>query len=189
MPLASQARTLLEQRILRQLSVGWISRQTRWVTSKDADLDPHVKEALADAGVDEALAFMDWYPVEGSVVDVADDPAARLAASAGGATAAAIAAVDQRIVEFVAGLDQRVADLVESAIEAVLGSRAERRSGGEGSLSEAYRSDFACEDDDGGGEPDDDGRTDAREGSGPQNAESAADLIRKARRILRRTPG
>lgn len=79
-PLADQARMLLEQNVLRQLSVGWVSRQARYVSVKDKDLDPELQQALADAAVDEALAYIDWYPVEGSIVDVGDDPRARVAA-------------------------------------------------------------------------------------------------------------
>ena len=79
-PAADQARTLLDQRILDQLSVGWVPLQARLVTLKDADLDPLVKAAMEEAGVEEVRAYLDWYPVEGSVVDVADDPGARIAA-------------------------------------------------------------------------------------------------------------
>ena len=79
-PPADQARTLLEQKLLNQLSVGWVPVQRRFVTLKDADLDPHIKQAMEDAGVDEVYAYLDWYPVEGSIVDVGDDPGARIAA-------------------------------------------------------------------------------------------------------------
>jgi len=79
-PLATEARALLEQGVLRQLSVGWVTRQARWVTLQDADLEPQIKAALLEGGLVEARVFMDWYPVEGSIVDVADDPAARIAA-------------------------------------------------------------------------------------------------------------
>jgi hypothetical protein len=151
-PLADQARTLLQQRILRQLSLGWITRQSAWVTLKDTDLDEHFRQALTAGGVGEALGVFDWYPIEGSVVDVADDPAARMAAGAGTAAAEATAAVNKLIGGFVEGLDERVAALVESAVEAALGARAERSA----SLCEAYQHDFCLEgaggDDDGGGE-------------------------------------
>jgi hypothetical protein len=79
-PLADQARTLLDQKLLSQLSVGWVPLQQRWLRKDDADLDAHFKDAMEEAGVDEVLAFIDWYPVEGSIVDVADDPGARIAA-------------------------------------------------------------------------------------------------------------
>jgi hypothetical protein len=99
-PLADQARALLEQKILRQLSVGWISRQQRYVRSDDTDLDPHFKQAMEEAGADEALAFLDWYPVEGSIVDVGDDPEARIAAKANAAAVeAALAPLRQEIAE------------------------------------------------------------------------------------------
>jgi HK97 family phage prohead protease len=78
--LADDARRLLDQKLLRQLSFGFVVRQGRWVSLKDADLDPHLRAAMEAAELDEAYAVFDWYPVEGSIVDVADDPGARIAA-------------------------------------------------------------------------------------------------------------
>lgn len=91
--LADEARALLEQKILRQLSVGWNVRQARYVTDRDTDLDPFVKRALEDAGANECLCYFDWTPVEGSVVDVADDPDARIARNGGAGENAAVTAL------------------------------------------------------------------------------------------------
>lgn len=104
-PLTDQARTLLDQNLLRQLSVGWVARQKRYVSLKDADLDPHIRRAMEAAEVEEVLAFFDWYPVEGSIVDVGDDPGARLAADLRGELSAAV----NPLVERVAALEQAVA--------------------------------------------------------------------------------
>jgi len=40
-PLADQARTLLGQKILHQLSIGWLSLQQRFIRKDDSDLDEH----------------------------------------------------------------------------------------------------------------------------------------------------
>lgn len=109
-PLADQARALLEQKILRQLSVGWIARQQRWVRKDDTDLDPHIKQAMEEAGADEVLAFLDWYPVEGSIVDVGDDPEARIAARANAAAVEAALAPLRREVERLGAEVERLAD-------------------------------------------------------------------------------
>lgn len=79
-PAADQARALLGQGILDQLSVGWVPLEAQYVSLTDTDLDPLIKQAMEEAGVDEVRAYLDWYPIEGSIVDVADDPGARIAA-------------------------------------------------------------------------------------------------------------
>lgn len=163
-PLADQARTLLEQRVLRQLSVGWITRPGRWVKSSDTDLDPHVQQVLEESGADEALVYLDWYPVEGSIVDVGDDPAARLAAGAGGAAAAvaeSLAAVNKLIEGFIEGLDQRLADLIETRLQSLADAYGLDYCAGDGGQGETGESADGGESDDGGelgdGEESDDG--------------------------------
>jgi hypothetical protein len=79
--LADETRTLLRQKALSQLSFGWDTKSKRWVSINDKDLDPHYAAELQAAGAIEALAFDDWEPYEGSIVDCADDREARLAAS------------------------------------------------------------------------------------------------------------
>jgi len=91
--LADEARALLSQRLLKQLSLGWITKATKFVRLNDGDLDPEFRRAMEEAGIDEALGFTDWVPVEGSLVDVADDPNALLAARSDPAGAATIAAL------------------------------------------------------------------------------------------------
>jgi phage head maturation protease len=107
--LADDARRLLDQKLLRQLSFGFVVRQGRWVSLKDADLDAHLRGAMEAAELDEAYAVLDWYPVEGSIVDVADDPGARIAA---------------KLRDEISTLKQQLAgqhpNLTESAIEPLL---------------------------------------------------------------------
>ena len=87
-PLADQARVLLEQKALRGLSIGWTSRQGRFVQKNEPNIDAYTKQQLEAAGVDEAFVYFGAELVEISAVDVADDPGARLAgrlaAGAGG---------------------------------------------------------------------------------------------------------
>ncbi len=118
-PAADQARALLAQGILDQLSVGWVPVQSRYVTLKDADLDPLLKEAMEAAGVDEVRAFLDWYPIEGSIVDVADDPGARIAARLDALEERLAAALDGewRSGRGAAALEARLVD-VAAALEA-----------------------------------------------------------------------
>ena len=78
--LADDARTLLSQKALTDLSVGWQTVLARWVRRGDAEIDPYIKGAMERADEHEVLAFLNWYPVEGSPVDVGDDLGARLAA-------------------------------------------------------------------------------------------------------------
>lgn len=80
--LARDTRALLAQGVVDSLSLGWQPIQGRWVTIDDADLDPWLKRKLTEAGAREAYAFLDYIPVEGSVVDVPDDALARVAGGA-----------------------------------------------------------------------------------------------------------
>lgn len=80
---AEEAATLLAQGALRQVSIGWQTRQARWVTESDVDLDPWVQKQMKLAGVREALVYLAIDLCEISLVDVADDPGALLAAVAG----------------------------------------------------------------------------------------------------------
>lgn len=92
--LCDESRTLLSQRLLSGLSMGWYTlTPPRWVNLKDADLDPFVKQAMDREGVDECYAFFRYEPVEGSIVDVPDDRNGRLAAGRGESGSVEVAAV------------------------------------------------------------------------------------------------
>lgn len=78
-PLADQARTLLKQRLLDQLSLDW-EGQARVVHRDAPDVDEYVAAALDSAGAKSARVFFDWEPFGGSLVDAADDAHARLVA-------------------------------------------------------------------------------------------------------------
>jgi HK97 family phage prohead protease len=78
--LADQAATLIEQGHLAAISIGWTVKEARLVRKRDADLDAHVKEKMQEADVDEAILFRRIELAEISLVDVADDPDAKLAA-------------------------------------------------------------------------------------------------------------
>jgi phage head maturation protease len=114
---ADEARVLLEQKLLRQLSFGFVSRQARWINVKDADVDPLIRGPMEEAELDEVYAHLDWYPVEGSIVDVADDPGARLAAKLGGSP---------ELAAVLAGLQARFDEWVESFREAALQALCDR---------------------------------------------------------------
>lgn len=79
--LMNEARTLVKQGILRNISVGWTARQARWITIDDKDIDAHFKTVMEEDGVRECYAFIDYELVEASLVDVPDDPRATLAAN------------------------------------------------------------------------------------------------------------
>jgi|GEM_PF-4420773 len=83
--LAEQAWALVQQGMLNSISIGWTSHQARWVRADDKDLDPWFARKMKDAGATEAYGFLGIELVEISVVDVADDPDAKLAAKAGAA--------------------------------------------------------------------------------------------------------
>lgn len=78
--LAEQAWALIQQRMLASVSIGWQSRQSRFVREGDADLDAHLAAEMKRAGVKEALAFLQINLLEISLVDVPDDAGARLGA-------------------------------------------------------------------------------------------------------------
>jgi hypothetical protein len=122
-PLADETRTLLRQKILRQLSFGWEPRSPRrWVSAKDKDLDPHYAKELEASGVTEALAFDDWEPYEGSIVDLADDRQARLAAALGlsGPGAADSQSVRDAVLEALGEeFSQFLADFKDAVLEAL----------------------------------------------------------------------
>lgn len=89
-PLSDQAWELVRQGHLRTLSIGWTAQQSRYVTDQDVDLDPYLKDKMAEAGVREALAFLAYDLVEISMVDVPDDPNATLTARGGNTEIAAM---------------------------------------------------------------------------------------------------
>lgn len=98
--LCDEARTLLSQGLLRGLSWGWCPlAPARWVTLKDADLDAHFRAVMEADGVDECYACWRYEPVEGSIVDVADDRLGLLAARQAAADADALAAIGARVDE------------------------------------------------------------------------------------------
>ena len=97
-PLADQARVLLEQRVLRQLSVRVSGTTTvRYVNQASSDLPPEIKAAVEASGLSEVALYQNWSPMEGSIVDVADDVAARIAASADGGDARSFSAIRERL--------------------------------------------------------------------------------------------
>ena len=77
-----ETRKLVGQGALKTLSLGWVSKQARWVSINDKDIDADIKREMTRAGRDEVYAYFDAEPVELSFVDVPDDPNALLAASA-----------------------------------------------------------------------------------------------------------
>lgn len=89
-PATDETRALIEQRVLRALSLGWASKQARFITLQDRDLDPWIGDQLRAAGQTDALVFLEIEPVEISVVDVPDDAGAKLAASEQAAVRAAL---------------------------------------------------------------------------------------------------
>jgi hypothetical protein len=78
--LQAETRSLVKQGLIKQLSWGWITIKTAWVSVNDKDLDPHFGKILKENDWPEAKAFIEYDLVEGSVVDIADDPGAKLAA-------------------------------------------------------------------------------------------------------------
>lgn len=88
---ADQAATLIGQGMLTSVSLGWIARKGKIVRMNDADLDPWIGQQLRLAGVNEAYVHYEIEPVEISLVDVGDDPGARLAASLRSAVAGELA--------------------------------------------------------------------------------------------------
>ena len=99
---ANDARALISQAALRSVSIGWVPRRTYWVRRNNADIEPWLVEQMDASGVDEAHVCGEADLVEISVVDVADDPGAILAARA---DAAALAELRQEV----AGLRAEVA--------------------------------------------------------------------------------
>lgn len=99
--LADEAGKLLEQGVLGNLSIGWVGTQARYISADDSDVDPWLAEKMKEAGVDRAHAFLQVELVEISLVDVADDPGAKLVANAGfvAAVEQAIAPVRQELAE------------------------------------------------------------------------------------------
>ncbi len=77
--LADQAWSLIKQGALSGVSIGWTG-SAKWARRGDVDLDQYVRAALDEAGADEALVFAQAELSEISLVDVGDDPGARLAA-------------------------------------------------------------------------------------------------------------
>jgi len=141
-PMSDQARLLLGQRLLGQLSIGWVSLQSRWVHKDDSDLDEHFKQKMEEVGADEIYAFLDWYPLEGSIVDVADDPGARLAAQYG----QQLAALSTQISELKAAVAEpwglNAEPSIQAAIEAALKSVDSRFDQRFGELFEQLREDL-----------------------------------------------
>lgn len=79
--LQADARKLLGQKLLKQLSLDW-EGEAKVAYADEPDLDPYVKAQLEAAGVERAIVFYDWRPFGASVVDAADDTNARMVAAA-----------------------------------------------------------------------------------------------------------
>lgn len=80
--LMDETRTLVAQGILSGISVGWTTKQARYVRKSDADIDPWLKQQMERQGVEECYAYVDCELVEISLVDVPDDRDAKLVAAA-----------------------------------------------------------------------------------------------------------
>ncbi len=79
--LMDEAATLVESKILDSFSLGWMSNQSRVVSREDSDLDPHLKKLFSqNKELTHLWAFFRVEVVELSLVDVADDRGAKLAA-------------------------------------------------------------------------------------------------------------
>lgn len=92
LPLADEAWALVQQGMLKQISLGWWPLQARWVRADDSDLDPWLKKVMKEANVSECYAHMQIEVAEVSIVDLADDRGAFLAAAGGAAAVAELAA-------------------------------------------------------------------------------------------------
>jgi hypothetical protein len=128
-PLAEQTRVLLRQKALRQLSVRVNpSAKRRTVTADERDLPDNIRNAIEASGLEGVLLFQEWFPMEGSVVDVADDVGARIAASVRpeGDVLSELRALSERLDRALssgalsAAEGQAVLDKVASQIEAKL---------------------------------------------------------------------
>lgn len=162
--LADQAWTLVSQKLLGSLSIGWIGRQARWVRADDVDLDPWLAKKMKEAGASECYAFLAVELLEISLVDIGDDRGAKLAArlsteeiaavaeavarrvtpaAAPGAEAsqaaveASLKAVGKVIEEFATGLENRLVETIEAAVEARDAYRADCASLADGSAADA----------------------------------------------------
>lgn len=105
---ADEARKLAEQGVLRTVSLGWLSRSDRYIGRNDPDLPKSLADMMDAEGVRAVHAFSDVEVIELSLVDVPDDPGARLAArAAGGGVEQAL----RRLAERVDALEARIANL------------------------------------------------------------------------------
>ncbi|MDX2200797.1 MAG: HK97 family phage prohead protease [Phycisphaerae bacterium] len=84
-PLADEARTLIAQKMLTGVSLGWRSLDDASVAfgPELEREDPELHRIMKAAGANRATVFYAIEPVELSLVDVPDDPAARIAARSG----------------------------------------------------------------------------------------------------------
>jgi len=118
--LADQAWTLVSQKLLGSLSIGWIGKQARWVRADDVDLDPWIAKKMKEAGASECYAFLSVELLEISLVDIGDDRGAKLAARLSAEEIAAVAeAVARRVTPAAAPGDQAIRAAVEASLKAV----------------------------------------------------------------------
>lgn len=80
--LADEAWTLIQQKALTGVSIGWFGRSS-FVRKDDANLDDWTRTRMEDAGVDGLQVFTTFELVEISMVDVPDDRDGKIAARAG----------------------------------------------------------------------------------------------------------
>lgn len=113
-PLADEAWTLIAHGVLRTVSLGWVPRQSRWVTEGDPDLDEHVRRELRRTGEREAWLLRVIEPAELSLVDVPDDPAAVLAAAAQDVVAARLEACVGPLRDELQSLRAAVKDMAQA---------------------------------------------------------------------------
>jgi phage head maturation protease len=116
--LADEARTLISQGHLKNISLGWAG-MSRIVKADDAEIDPAVKRAMKKAGVRIAEVFYVAEPVEISLVDVGDDRHARLAADIeGGDIGKAIEAIVAERFKAIEARFETLIDRLESSADA-----------------------------------------------------------------------
>jgi len=104
--LQEESRALVKQKLLTQLSWGWWPRRQQRVHIGDEDLDPHFKRIMEENEWDDALAFTEFDLCEASLVDIADDPGARLAARVGVAGVERLDTIEQRVAQLGQRLDR-----------------------------------------------------------------------------------
>jgi len=96
---ANEARTLIDQGLLRTVSIGWIPESVHMTYESDRDLDPVIRERMRDAGVSEAEVAYSAELVEVSLVDLPDDPGAVLSVADAAAVNSQVAELRREVAE------------------------------------------------------------------------------------------